>query len=64
MKFRKRVITWVFVFILLILVYLYVVLELIDPILQENTNTLAIGHLSIVDSLSIPISVPPELDYN
>ena len=63
MNFRRKVFTWVFIFALLILAYLYIVLELINPVLQQNTNTLAIGQLSIIDSLSIPIVEPQEFDY-
>jgi hypothetical protein len=62
MRFRKRILTWAAVFVVLILVYLYVVLELINPVLQQNTNTLAIGQRAIVESLSIPITPPIELD--
>ena len=63
MSFSRKVFTWIYIFILLILAYLYVVLEVINPVLQENTNTLAIGQLAIVDSLSIPITPPLELDF-
>lgn len=63
MSFNRKVFTWIFIFILLILAYIYVVLEVINPVLQENTNTLAIGQLAIVDSLSVPIAPPQELDF-
>lgn len=62
MRFRKRILTWAFIFVILIGVYLYVVLELISPVLEQNTNTLAIGQRSIVESLMIPIDPPIELD--
>lgn len=62
MRYRRRILTWAAVFIVLIFLYLYVVLELISPILQQNTNTLAIGQRAIIESLSIPIAEPVELD--
>ena len=62
MRYRRKIFIWAVVFIILIIAYLYIVLELINPILQENTNTLAIGQRSLVESLSIPIAEPVELD--
>ncbi len=62
MRYRRRIITWAIFFVVLIFVYLYVVLELINPIIQQNTNTLAINQFAIIDSLTIPITPPGELN--
>ncbi len=62
MRYRRRIITWAIVFVVLIFVYLYVALELINPVLKQNTNTLAIGQLAIIDSITIPVVPPIELN--
>ncbi|MEM5775096.1 MAG: hypothetical protein AAGU05_08870, partial [Anaerolineaceae bacterium] len=62
MSYQKRIFTWVGVFVFLILVYLLVVARYMNPILSQNTNTLAIGRNYVVDSLNIPITDPVELD--
>ncbi len=62
MNYQKRIITWAAVFIVLILAYLLVVARYITPILAENTNALAIGQRSIVESLNVPIADNIDLD--
>ena len=56
MSYQKRIFTWVGVFIFLILVYLLVVARFMNPILSQNTITLAIGRNYVVESLSVPIA--------
>ncbi|MCE5209083.1 MAG: hypothetical protein LLG42_12340 [Chloroflexi bacterium] len=62
MSYQKRIIRWAAIFIVLILAYLLVVARYINPILAENTNSLAIGQRSIVESLTVPIADSIDLD--
>ena len=62
MRFRKRIFTWAVFFVLLMLGFIFLVLQLIPGVLQQNANTLAVGQVAIVDSLTVPITSPVELD--
>lgn len=62
MRYQKRIVRLVVVFVVLILAFLLLVFRYMDTILSENTNSMAIGQLAIIESLNIPIADPIELD--